>query len=294
MSDRSPFDLNEHAAWEQWRDRKLREAPTTLEELVVEVSDPLAISNSEHEAVLACCRRSNMAIYASPLLEEGTHIPRAVGMRFGLNHINHNRGAEEDAVTALTVQDDELHAPYIPYTNREIHWHTDGYYNRLDLQNYSLLLHCVRPAHQGGENGLMDHEMAYLLMREENPEYVRALMQEDAMVIPHHVVDGEQLRPERAGPVFMVTASGKLHMRYTMRKRNIVWSSDPLVQEAVEWLGQLLTGDSEHIFHATLQPGWGLIANNVLHNRTAFEDGDHSAENRLLYRARYYDRIHCT
>ncbi len=294
MTDNNPFDLVGDDAWKQWRDRKLREAPTSLEELVVEIRDPRTISNSEHEAVLERCRRCNMAIYSSQLLEEGTHIPRAVGMRFGLNNINHNRGAEEDAVTALTVQDDQLHSPYIPYSNREIHWHTDGYYNRLDLQNYSLLLHCVRPAQSGGENGLMDHEMAYLLMREEHPEYVQALMQEEAMVIPNHVVDGKELRPQRAGPVFMVTASGKLHMRYTMRKRNIVWSEDPLVQEAVAWLENLLKSDSEYIYHGTLQPGWGLIANNVLHDRTAFEDGEDPAQNRLLYRARYYDRIHCT
>ena len=295
MSNHSPFELAKSDSWLRWRDRKLSQAPASLNELLVEIDDPRTISASEHQAVLERCRRSNMAIYVSALGgEEGTYIPRAVGMRFGCNNINHNRGAEEDAVTALTVQDDQLHAPYIPYTNKEIHWHTDGYYNRLDLQNYSNLLHCVRPAMEGGENGLMDHEMAYLLMREERTDYVRALMREDAMVIPNHVVDGEELRPERVGPVFMVTAAGNLHMRYTMRKRNIVWNQDPLVQEAVAWLEQLLKSDCEHIFHATLQSGWGLISNNVLHDRSTFEDGDDPASKRLLYRARYYDRIHCT
>jgi hypothetical protein len=39
---------------------------------------------------------------------------------------------------------------------------------------------------------------------------------------------------------------------------------------------------------ARLASGWGLISNNVLHTRTGFEDG---AVPRLLYRARYYDRI---
>ncbi len=294
MAEYNPFDLANEEGWKRWRDCKLERTATSLDQLLVEIDDPRTISNGEHEAVLERCRHSNMAIYVSPLLEEGTHIPRAVGMRFGLNNINHNRGAEEDAVTALTVQDDQLHAPYIPYSNREIHWHTDGYYNRLDLQNYALLLHCVRPALSGGESGLMDHEMAYLLMRESHPEYVKALMQEDAMVIPGHEVDGKELRPQRSGPVFMVTAAGRLHMRYTMRKRNIVWSSDPLVQEAVAWLEALLKSDSEYILHGTLQSGWGLIANNVLHDRSAFEDGDDPAQNRLLYRARYYDRIHCT
>ncbi|MBT7309081.1 MAG: taurine catabolism dioxygenase TauD [Gammaproteobacteria bacterium] len=290
----NPFDLKDSTAWERWRDKKLEQAPSSLDELIVEVDDPRTITPMEHEAIVERCRHFNMAIYASELGEEGTHIPRAVGMRFGCHHINHNRGAEADAVTALTVQDDPLHALYIPYTNRDIHWHTDGYYNRLDLQNHALLLHCVRPALRGGESGLMDHEMAYLLMREENPDYIHALMQEDVMVIPPHVVDGEQLRPQRSGPVFMVTAAGNLHMRYTMRKRNIVWSENPLVRQAVTWLENLLNSGTAPLFRATLQPGWGLICNNVLHDRTAFEDSEEETEKRLLYRARYYDRIHCS
>ena len=41
-------------------------------------------------------------------------------------------------------------------------------------------------------NALLDHEIAYLLMRDANPEYVRALMQEDVMLILKNVVDGEE------------------------------------------------------------------------------------------------------
>ncbi len=294
MSERNPFDLADGDSWRWWRDRKLEQAATSVNDLLVEINDPRAIRDHEHDALLERCRRFNMAVYISPLSEEGTDIARAAGARFGCTHLDHNRGAEADAVTALTVQDDALHAPYIPYTNREIHWHTDGYYNPLDQQDHALLLHCVRPARHGGENGLMDHEMAYLLMRESHPEYVEALMQPDAMVIPNHVVNGEELRPERAGPVFMVTPEGNLHMRYTMRKRNVVWSSDPLVQQARAWLQQLLQGGGDYIYHATLQSGWGLICNNVLHDRSGFEDGEDAAQNRLLYRARYHDRIHCT
>ncbi len=294
MDRENPFDLENDEAWQRWREQKLERAATSLESLIVEVNDPRRLSDSEHDALLERCRHSNMAVYVSTLTEEGTDIPRAVGARFGCLNLDHNRGAEEDAVTALTVQEDPLHAPYIPYSDRAIHWHTDGYYNRLDQQDYGLLLHCVRPALEGGINGLMDHEMAYLLMREAHPEYVAALMQPDAMVIPNHVVDGEELRPERGGPVFMVTDQGRLHMRYTMRKRNIVWSEDPLVQAAVQWLSELLSGDSPYIFHGTLQSGWGLISNNVLHDRTAFEDDEDPASKRLLYRARYHDRIHQT
>jgi hypothetical protein len=293
----NPFDLDNDDAYQAWREQKLAAAPAALEDLLVEVEDPRTLSAAEHAALMTRCQAANMAIYVSRLGEtEGTDIPRGCGLQFGLRHLDHNRGAEADAVTALTVQDDALHTPYIPYSNRAIHWHTDGYYNRLDLQDHALLLHCVRPAKHGGENALMDHEMAYLLMRDANPDLVRALMQEDAMLIPKHVVDGIQLRPDRAGPVFMIAADGHLHMRYTMRKRNVVWKDDALVRQAVTWLEALLNGQtpegSQYIYRGTLQPGWGLISNNVLHDRSAFEDDP--ASKRLLYRARYYDRIRGT
>lgn len=288
----NPFDLDNQSAFQAWRDLKLAQAPGSLEELLVEVDDPRKLSEAEQAALLERCQRANMALYASRLGEaEGTDIPRGCGLNFGLQRLDHNHGAEADSVTALTVQSDALHSPYIPYTNRQIHWHTDGYYNRLDLQDHALLLHCVRPAASGGENALMDHEMAYLLMREAEPEFVRALMQEDVMLIPKHVVDGVELRPDRIGPVFMTTATGQLHMRYTMRKRNVVWKKDPTVQAAIAWLENLLTGDCPHIFRGTLQAGWGLVSNNVLHDRSGFEDDPRAGRQRLLYRARYFDRI---
>lgn len=288
----TPFALDNDAAYQAWRTRKLANAPRSLDELIVDIEDPRTLSINEHNAIIDRCRRANMAIYRSRIGDlEGTDIVRSCGRYFGLLNLDHNRGAEADAVTALTVQDDALHTPYIPYTNKPIHWHTDGYYNRLDLQDHALLLHCVRPAAQGGENALMDHEIAYLLMRDAEPRYIQALMREDAMLIPKNVVDGEELRPDRVGPVFMVTAAGKLHMRYTMRKRNVVWKDDPLVLEAVAWLEALLKSDSPFIFRATLQSGWGLISNNVLHDRSGFEDASTDDTKRLLYRARYYERI---
>jgi len=43
-----------------------------------------------------------------------------------------------------------------------------------------------------------------------------------------------------------------------------------------------------------LAPGQGLICNNVLHNRTGFTDDMDKGIARLVYRARYYDRIRGT
>lgn len=292
MMNDNPFDLENQSAYQRWREWKLEHAPVKLGDLVVEINDPRRLTPAQHQAILERCRKANMAVYVSKLGDqEGTDIPRGLGAQFGLTHLDHNKGAEADAVTALTVQDDALHGNYIPYSNKQIHWHTDGYYNRLDLQNHALLLHCVRPAMQGGENALMDHEMAYILMRDANPEWIGALMAEDAVMFPKNVVNDIEVRPDRIGPVWVQMADGHLHMRYTMRKRNVVWKDDPLVREAVAWLEDLLNGDCPFIYRGTLQSGWGLVSNNVLHDRSGFTDWPDGQRNRLLYRARYYDRI---
>ncbi len=159
----------------------------------------------------------------------------------------------------------------------------------MDKQIHALLLHCVRPASEGGENALLDHEIAYIRLRDENPVYIRALMAPDAMTIPANVVKGKVLRPARTGPVFSVTHDKHLHMRYTARSRSIEWKDNPQTHAAVAALENLLVSDDPFIYRLTLQPGWGLISNNVLHDRSGFNDDKQHP--RLLYRLRYFDRI---
>jgi hypothetical protein len=136
----------------------------------------------------------------------------------------------------------------------------------------------------------MDHEMAYLLLRNENPQHIRALMQPDAMTIPERVDENDGVRPAQSGPVFSLDAHGNLHMRYTARTRSIAWKQDAATQAAVAALERLLASDTPHIFKGRLEPGMGLLCNNVLHDRAAFQD-DPTHPPRLLYRARYLDRI---
>jgi hypothetical protein len=285
----SPFDLDRPDDYARWREAKLAAHPTRIDDLVVEISDPRRLTAAEHDAILARCRRANMAIYVSRIGEDpDKDTVRALGERFGLRRLDHNRGADEDAITSLKVQTDALHKGYIPYTDRPIAWHTDGYYNDAAHQIHGLLLHCVHPAASGGENDLLDHEIAYILLRDKDPELVRALMHPEAMTIPANRDDSERLRPDQPGPVFSVRPDGRLHMRYTDRKRNIRWRDDPLTADAVNCLKDILHTPSSWHFRGLLAAGWGLISNNVLHTRAGFTDGERP---RLLYRARYYDRI---
>mgnify|MGYP001583762509 CR=1 FL=1 len=287
----SPFSLNNEDLYKRWRDKKLSEHPTKIEDLLVEINDPRNLSKNEYGALLVLTQKANMAIYIGNTgTDPAPEIPMAMATKFGLGQINKNWLADDNGLTSLKVVSDGTRKNYIPYTNKLINWHTDGYYNAPDKQINGLNLHVVQKAEKGGENQLMDHEIAYILLREKNPDYIKALMSKDAMLIPAGTTAEGGVRPDRPGPVFSITENGNLHMRYTARARNIQWSKDGLVQEAIAYLKEILNDpDSNYVFKGLLEPGMGLISNNVLHDRAGFTD---SVKNkRHYYRARYFDRL---
>ena len=286
----SPFDLDNDTAYHAWLESKMDDYPQDLEDIIVEVNDPKKLTSAEYKVIRDLVKKTNMAIYASNSgSDPDKAIPDKLAQQFELFLPDDNMGAD-DGITALRVAGDEWRGEYIPYTNKSIHWHTDGYYNTLDKQIKALLLHCVSPAASGGENALLDHEIVYIRLRQENPDYIRALMDPEVMMIPANInKQGEVIRPDRYGPVFSVLDDGNLHMRYTARTRSIEWKRDPLVQKAVRLLHGYLHTDSPYIYRGTLQPGQGLISNNVLHDRSGFEEDEE--HKRLLYRMRYYQRV---
>ncbi|TCV86695.1 TfdA family taurine catabolism dioxygenase TauD [Sulfurirhabdus autotrophica] len=294
MLPKNPFDINASEAYAKWRERKLTDYPENIEDLIVEVRDPRALTSSEHKAILHRCQKANMAIYASQCgSDPDKDIPRLIGNQFGMFHLDSNLLAEEDGITKLAVSEASERQLYIPYTNRPIKWHTDGYYNPESRQIRGMLLHCVSSAIEGGENALMDQEMVYLLMRDANPDLVRAFMQPDAMTIPARMEEDKIARAAETGPVFSThPVTGDLHMRYTARTRSIEWKNNSVTLAAVSFIEQLLSSDSNYIFRGMLEPGMGLICNNVLHDRSSFSDSP--VHPRVLYRARYYDRISAT
>ena len=287
----NPFHPDSGDLYLRWRDAKLQDYPRDLGDLVVEIDDPRRLTDSEHAALLARCRKANMALYAGRTGDDpDPEIPLSLGRRFGLQDLNKNWLADETGLTSLTVRTDGIRQQYIPYTNRAINWHTDGYYNTADKQIHALNLHVVQQAASGGENGLMDHEMAYLLLREKNPDYIRALMGPGVMTIPARIDEGgREARREEPGPVFGITPAGDLHMRYTIRVNNVLWSDDPLTREALDALRDLLEGEAPYKYRGRLESGMGLVSNNVLHDRAAFSDD--ATHKRHYYRARYFDRL---
>ncbi|MDD5325826.1 MAG: TauD/TfdA family dioxygenase [Polaromonas sp.] len=288
----TPFNLDDQAAYKRWRDAKRVSHPRCAQDLVVDVADPRALTDAEQQALLQRCTVANMAIYRSPIRDPDKDIPRQLARQLGLHRLDGNWLADEDGISQIAVAAPMSNrTAFIPYTNRSIKWHTDGYYHPQSRHIRSMILHCVRAAAAGGENALMDHEMAYIAVREANPDWVRALMAPDVMTIPERRDEDGVARAEQAGPVFSVDEfSGALHMRYTARTRSVQWKNDVPTRAAVAFLAQSLEADGPHLFRVRLEPGMGLVCNNVLHDRAGFVD--EVQQPRLLYRARYLDRIH--
>jgi len=226
---------------------------------------------------------ANMVIYRCAIDDEPKQSVLALARQLGLQQPDANICADEDRVSAIEDSNDKS-SHYIPYTNKALNWHTDGYYNAEQQRIHAFLMHCVRPARSGGENTYLDPEIVYILLRDENPDYISALMQDDVMTIPANELDS---REEQTGPVFYLDSLGHLCMRYTARQRSIKWKKDKQVESALACLTEIMQ-HNPYMFSYRLNAKEGVICNNVLHKRTAFEDG---SAKRLLYRGRFYNRV---
>lgn len=291
----SPFSLIPEAeeSYQQWRQWKLSSYPKTASKIVVAVENPFSLTTTEKEKIQISLLCSNMAIYAIKYTYDfaDKNIVHKMAAEFGLQTLDSNLGADKDNLTSLEVIEGGRKQGYIPYSNLKLSWHSDGYYNLPEQQIRGMMLHCVNSAATGGENALLDHEMMYIHLRDLNPAYISTLMKHDVLTIPANIENGVEIRAAQTGPVFSVDeTSGVLHMRYSARKRNISWLDDTITTEAVKTIDDFLASDSPWILRHRLEAGQGLICNNVLHNRTSFENDDNEKQ-RLIYRGRYYDRI---
>ena len=311
-----PYLLKEKQAYGAWREQKLNNYPKCEDELIIELNNPIKLMDKDINALESTCSKANMVIYkykSNLEKQDGRQVVMSLAEQLGLHQLDANICADEDRISAIqdvsqasnqdigqktdenvglnVGEDSSRKSHYIPYTDKPLNWHTDGYYNANQQRIHAFLMHCVRPALRGGKNSYLDPEIVYLLLRDENPDYISALMHDDVMMIPANEVNGKQIRPAQMGPVFFVDESSQaLCMRYTARQRNIVWKKDKLVQRAVSCIQEILQGSS-YIFRYRLSEGEGVICNNVLHNRTAFEDHEEENKKRLLYRGRFYNRV---
>ncbi|MEW6293524.1 MAG: TauD/TfdA family dioxygenase [Pseudomonadota bacterium] len=286
-----PYDLNDARAYAAWREQKLDTAPRRIEDIVVTLDDPRQLKTAERASLVDLNQRCNMAIYVSKTgTDPDKEIPRRLGQQLGMTTLDGHWLTDNDGISPISVTGAEQRGErkeFIPYTDKPIRWHTDGYYNTPERTIRGLLLHCVQSGATGGTNQLLDHEIAYLLLRDENPDYIRALSASDAMTIPPRTDDQGVARDAQSGPVFSVNDDGTLHMRYTARSVSIAWNAAAVAARTT--LERILATPTPWTFHGRLEPGMGLVCNNVLHDRSSFTETPE--KRRLLYRARYYERI---
>ncbi len=292
----SPFTLENTEAYARWRQQKLNDYPDESSKIIVEISDMAKPSPAEMAEMYRIFKKTNMVIYASKKVPKDNHATRlaitALARSFGLDTAEAHRSAGEERMVALEVSNKGTKRGYIPYSTRPLNWHTDGYYNSPQEEIGTFILHCAQNALSGGQNQLLDPEIAYIRLRDENPAYIEALSHPEAMTIPFNTEPDGTIRPDSVGPVFKpLPDASAMTMRYTARTRSISWREDDMTQKAVEFLTRLLDNNEPLILTATMQPGQGLINNNVLHNRTGFDNGSENDKTRLLYRIRFLQRI---
>jgi hypothetical protein len=286
-----PFDLLDASAYAVWRQKKLDTAPRRLEDIVVTLDDPRQLKPAERASFVELNARCNMAVYVGKTgTDPDKDIPRRLGEQLDMGVLDGHWLTDSDGISPISVMGAEKRGErkeFIPYTDRPIRWHTDGYYNTPEHTIRGLFLHCVQSGATGGTNQLLDHEIAYILLRDENPDFVRALSAPDAMTIPPRADEQGVARAMQPGPVFSVNADGTLHMRYTARTVSIVWKNEVVAARTA--LERILATPTPWTLHGRLEPGMGLVSNNVLHDRSGFTET--VEKRRLLYRARYYKRV---
>lgn len=281
------FELNYPA----WREHRLAAWPKLDQLSFVDIENPRELSTNELSMLQQHCGQTNFACYR---IAEAIHADkesiRAMVEQLNMHPLDHNLCADNDSISTLKMMDLEKPQGYIPYTNKPLNWHTDGYYNPMQEHIRSFLLHCAQSAESGGENMLLNHELLYIQLQDEDPNLVHALMQADALTIPANFENGVEIRPAQTGPVFYRDPKSKtLQMRYTARSRSIEWKKDILIERATKLITDFLNHDPS-VLRLTLRAGEGIICNNILHGRTAFTNTSLDKE-RIFFRARSYNRL---
>jgi len=277
--------------YRRWRADKLKRARRCLAQPVVEVGDPAHLTAAELSALRERVEAVNFALYRTAAAFSHLALKRLC-RQVGLARLVANPFAEASGISEIrAAARGESRRAYIPYSNRALDWHTDGYYHPPGRPIGGFALHTVRPAPRGGENRLLDHEMLYLLLRDRAPVLAACLFADDVLTIPPGTEADGSPRPAHTGPVFWM-CGGRLQMRFTLRRRHIGWKQSPQVRSALAEIKAILNDpDSPFTLTRRLRAGEGIICNNVLHNRAAFTVPADGQPGRLVLRARFYDRI---
>ena len=270
--------------YRRWRDRKLAGFTSDMDKLMVEIKNPHKLTESEINLSSTIINQSNLLFFE--LKEDNDDIKSSLmklAKQFGMGNFEILESSEKSGLTKIEVSaESKVKSEYVPYTNKSLNWHTDGYYNEANDPILSWLLFCQSNSSSGGDNKFMDHEIAYILFNEQS-ENIRDLTDDKAFIIPENIHSG---RKAVSSYVFKLLDE-KLHMRFSMRQKNIIWRDN--IRESVELLKSIIRENESYQIKYKLEPNQGVISNNIIHMRTSFTNTTN--KNRLLYRLRSKKRV---
>ena len=279
------FDMDSDQDYQKWRDEKLAAYPKNVSDLVVELADMNAITKAERSRILELVELANMCVYSAGSADLSMDSLLKLGAQIGVTQTDKStRHSNSDELTASGILNNA-----IPFTTRHVRWHTDATYYGSDKTIQSLFLLCKRPAVEGGSNKVLDHEILYILLRDKAPDALRTLMKNDCF--KHKNPKTGEISQHLGGKVFWTNSDGYLNHRFSFRKMDMAWSENSEILAALDILESLLLNESEFVIEGRLESGLGLISNNVVHTREKLLDSDDDANKRLLFRARFYDRV---
>ncbi len=275
---------NHNDNYKRWAEKKLSSFTGKIDDLMVEINNPEKLSKAEKDKMFQLLGTNNIVFFNINNIPKDMIGPiKKFASSLGLGDYDLDSKSDIDGLTEIKVYDHSKGGfEYIPYSDKPLKWHTDGYYNTKANSIYSWLLYCVNNSKNGGLNRYMDHEIAYILY---NKMYknIADLMDPKTYTIPKNEMNN---REEINNSIFSFH-DGRLHMKFSMRERNILWNNK--IFKEVDNLKKIIeTSDEFHISHRFLS-GQGVITNNVIHMRTAFTNSEN--KNRLLYRLRSKKRV---
>ena len=270
---------NSRNNYKLWANKKLEGFSKKIDDLIVEIKNPNSLSKSEKNIMSKTINQHNMVFFQinKETIDLKSSI-KALGAQIGLGDYEIDSKSDSGGLTEIKIHTNiESNTEYIPYTDKKLNWHTDGYYNNDKNLILSWLLFCKTQSGNGGVNKYMDHEIAYILFNE-HFNNISDLMLSNTYRIPKNELSG---REAVDSPIFSFINS-KLHMKFSMREKNIIWNDKS--KEAANNLKDIIkNAERYHITHKFLE-GQGVITNNIIHMRTSFTNLE--KKNRLLYRLR--------
>ena len=108
--------------YSHWRQLRLEGYPASVDEIIVDIANPVSLSEREKAAMLRCFSRCNMAIYRCPSIPMDRQTLKTMATQFGLTRLDYHLCADPDGVSSLSVAESGQKTSYVPYSNRGLSW----------------------------------------------------------------------------------------------------------------------------------------------------------------------------